>query len=128
MLPWHSEAWKKLLLTSCLAQGVCLFYRVRIAGHDWGAVLTWYMAGMNPQRFHKVAVLSCGHAMSFFPQGGLKQRQLSWYMLFFVNPEAEELLQANDWALWKVVIGEPESDFSRSQISQMAKEGALTAG
>lgn len=83
---------------------------------------------MQPERFVKASVLACGHPMGFFPAGGLKQRQLSWYMLFFQQPQAEQLLQVNDWALWKRMMGDSDEKLVQHQISLMSKEGALTAG
>lgn len=88
------------------------------------------MVGKCPERILKMAVLSVGHSMSFFAAGGLEQRQKSWYMLLFQDPQAEDLLTANDWALWKNLMGESGNnvEYASSQISQMSKEGALTAG
>lgn len=101
-----------------------------LVGHDWGAFLTWHMVSSRPERCLKVVVLSCGHAMSFFPAGGIEQRQKSWYMLLFQDPQAEALLTANDWALWKNLMGSksPDDELAAEQIQNMSKEGALTAG
>ncbi len=68
--------------------------------------------------------------MSFFAAGGIEQRQKSWYMLFFQDPQAEALLRANEWALWKNLMGSksPDNELADTQIQNMSREGALTAG
>ena len=54
-----------------------------VVGHDWGAALAWQLAGRFPDRFERLAALSVGHNASMFSMGGNKQREKSWYMLFF---------------------------------------------
>ena len=54
-----------------------------VVGHDWGSALAWQLAGRFPDRFQRLAALSVGHNASMFSMGGNKQREKSWYMLFF---------------------------------------------
>ena len=118
------------VIYTCNATHMLFVCSIILVGHDWGAFLTWHMVSSRPERCQKVVVLSCGHAMSFFPAGGIEQRQKSWYMLLFQDPKAEELLTANDWALWKNLMGSksPDNGLAAEQIRNMSKEGALTAG
>lgn len=104
------------------------FCRVSLVGHDWGAFAAWYLASVAPDRITKLAVLSVGHTASFFPAGGLEQRQKSWYMMLFMHPGAEELLTRDRWALWRNIIGDPGRDYASTQLRQVSRPGALTAG
>ena len=54
-----------------------------VVGHDWGAAVAWQLAGRFPKRFARLVALSVGHNASMFGIGGNKQREKSWYMLFF---------------------------------------------
>ena len=54
-----------------------------VVGHDWGSALAWQLAGRFPKRFERLVALSVGHNASMFSIGGNKQREKSWYMLFF---------------------------------------------
>lgn len=54
-----------------------------VVGHDWGSALAWQLAGRFPGRFQRLAALSVGHNASMFSMGGNRQREKSWYMLFF---------------------------------------------
>jgi pimeloyl-ACP methyl ester carboxylesterase len=44
------------------AAGAKRFY---LAGHDWGAVLAWYLAGRHPGRVSSLAALSVPHPQAF---------------------------------------------------------------
>lgn len=54
-----------------------------VVGHDWGSAVAWQLAGRFPNRFERLVALSVGHNASMFSIGGNKQREKSWYMLFF---------------------------------------------
>lgn len=56
--------------------------RAQFVGHDWGAVLAWYVVIYHPQRVHKLVVLSVGHPTSY-GRAGWKQKLLGWYTIYF---------------------------------------------
>lgn len=99
--------------------------RSHIVGHDWGAALTWKLAGSYPERFDRVVVLSVGVPTS--PGWDtIEQREKSWYFDFFIKAGiAEEALKADNWKLFR--------EWSRGQGDQerylrdLARPGALTA-
>lgn len=78
--------------------------KVAVIGHDWGAALAWHFAQIYPDRAEALVALSVGSLGTFFSGGGTEQRQKSWYMLFFLQPDAEELLQVGQsWIIsWRV--------------------------
>lgn len=54
-----------------------------VIGHDWGSAVAWQLAGRFPRRFERLIALSVGHNACMFSLGGTRQREKSWYMLFF---------------------------------------------
>ncbi|MDQ3615541.1 MAG: alpha/beta hydrolase [Actinomycetota bacterium] len=104
--------------------------RVSLVGHDWGAGLAWAVAAFVPDRVSRLAVVSVGHPKARI-DAGLEQRQLSWYMLWFLFPGvAEEILPRDDWDFfrrWAWPSGSSEGDLQR-QIADLSRPGALTAG
>lgn len=102
--------------------------RCYLVGHDWGAALSWHIVTKNPERIRKLTVLSNGHHAGFFPNGGNEQRQRSWYMLLFNHPKGEEIISANDFALWRKVCEDEKPEIVSGRVDELKKEGALRAG
>jgi hypothetical protein len=56
-----------------------------------------------------------------------KQRELSWYMLFFQHPEAEELLAADDWALLRQFMSKNANEQEvQAYIDALSQPGGVT--
>ena len=96
-----------------------------MVGHDWGANLTWRLAGSYPERFDRVVVLSVGAPTSPGWET-VEQREKSWYFDFFLKVGiAEKTLKADNWKLFR--------EWSRGQgdqeryLQDLARPGALTA-
>jgi pimeloyl-ACP methyl ester carboxylesterase len=106
--------------------------RVALVGHDWGAGLAWHVAMHAPERVERLAVVSVGHQRAGVV-AGIPQRQLSWYMLWFLFPGvAERALPADDWAMyrewaWAGAERGADEDLER-QLADLSRPGALTAG
>jgi pimeloyl-ACP methyl ester carboxylesterase len=106
--------------------------RAAVVGHDWGAALAWRVAMFAPDRVERLAVVSVGHPLAGVA-AGLPQRQLSWYMLWFLFPGvAEQVLPADSWALYRHWIwsdAQPgdDPDLDR-QLADLSRPGALEAG
>jgi pimeloyl-ACP methyl ester carboxylesterase len=67
--------------------------RFDIVGHDWGAVVAWYLAGHFPARVRTLTALSVPHPQAFGRALARSTQALhSWYMLFFQVPGAPEWL------------------------------------
>jgi pimeloyl-ACP methyl ester carboxylesterase len=97
-----------------------------LVGHDWGAALTWRLAGSYAQRFDRVVALSVG-APASAGWDTVEQREKSWYFDFFLKTGlAEKELTADNWKLFR--------EWSRGQgdqeryLADLARPGALTAG
>ena len=102
-----------------------------VVGHDWGG-LAWSVAMAAPERVSRLAVISVGHGGSA-AAAGLRQRELSWYVLWFLFPGvAEQVLPRDDWAFfrrwaWAGATPGADPDADR-QIADLTRAGALTVG
>jgi pimeloyl-ACP methyl ester carboxylesterase len=100
--------------------------RIGVVGHDWGASLAWALAAAAPQVVDRLAVLSVGHPAAFFTDQ-IRQRELSWYTLFFqFTGVAEAALRRDNWALFRLFL-RGDGDIDR-YINDLDRPGALTAG
>lgn len=99
--------------------------RAHVVSHDWGAGVAWALASTAPQRVDHLVAISVG-----FPGAGppdLEALQKAWYrLLFLFEGTAEELLQKNDWYLFRKLLQE-QGDVRR-YIADLSEPGALTAG
>ncbi|HRQ36525.1 MAG TPA: alpha/beta hydrolase [Chloroflexota bacterium] len=62
---------------------------VYLAGHDWGAVVGWWLALYFPQRLRKLAILNVPFptvAVEAIRAGNREQMRKSWYVLAFQLP------------------------------------------
>jgi len=99
--------------------------RAHVVCHDWGAALGWGLAVFSPERVERFAALSVGHFASFF-EGGVEQREKSWYMLYFqYEGIAEDSLRSDDWKLFRAWTRE-HAELPR-WIADLSRPGALTA-
>lgn len=68
--------------------------RFQVVGHDWGASVAWWMAGLRPERLQRVAILNAPHpaiwkrAMTEDPE----QRKKSRYVQLLRTPWLPELM------------------------------------
>jgi pimeloyl-ACP methyl ester carboxylesterase len=99
--------------------------RADVVGHDWGSGLGWTLAAVVPERVRRLVALSVGHPAGYFTDE-IRQRELSWYMLFFLfEGVAEEALRRDDWALFRTWLrGQGDLD---DRLADLERPGALTA-
>lgn len=98
--------------------------RADVVGHDWGAAVGWVLAALAPDRVRRLVAISVGHP-AVRRVLGIEQRERSWYMLFFQFPEAEALLSADGWKLFREFMRD-DGDMDR-YLHELAAPGALTA-
>lgn len=99
--------------------------QARVVGHDWGAVVAWYLAAFFPDRVERLMVMSVGAPWT--PEfDSIEQREKFWYSLLFqFDGVAEAQLRKNDWALLRG-LARNEGDIEAA-IVHFARPGALTA-
>lgn len=74
--------------------------KVRLLGHDWGAIASFAATAQAPDRFSHLATLAVPHPAAFTRNASAAQLRRSWYMGMFQLPGiAEARLSANDFAL-----------------------------
>lgn len=74
--------------------------RFSLVGHDWGAVFTYAICAIAPERVRAAVTMAVPHPLAFL-RSFTRTAQLarSWYMLFFQLPGAIAAVQAGDFAL-----------------------------
>jgi len=99
--------------------------KAHLVGHDWGAVIGWFLAGEHPHRFHSLTAVSVGHPRAY-ANAGLEQKRKGLYtFLFQLRGLAEWYLSANRFARFRTwVHNYPEADH---WISDLSRPGRLTA-
>jgi pimeloyl-ACP methyl ester carboxylesterase len=107
-----------------------------VVGHDWGAIVAWYLAARHSERVERTAMLSVPHPRIFIKNLIANPTQLrrSWYLLFFQLPWLpERTLRRQDWALLVRALRDtsPRGAFSDGDLQKYreawGREGALTA-
>jgi len=76
------------------------YEKVNLVGHDWGAVVAWYLAHRYPERLQRLGILNVPHPLVFrrFVTRDFEQMRRSWYAFFFQLPWLPEIgLRADDW-------------------------------
>jgi len=100
--------------------------KVRLVGHDWGAVQGWYLAMRHPERVERYVALSVGHPTAY-ARGGLMQKLRGYYTLLIqFRGLIEFLVTRFDWLLFRAMLRYPE-EFPHCQ-ARLSRPGRLTAG
>lgn len=100
--------------------------RADIVAHDFGAVIGWGLAARHPDRVRSLVAMSVGHPGTYRFRT-MRDREMAWYQLLFqFEGVAEELLQRDDWSLFRAWLRE-NGDVDE-YVADLSREGALTAG
>ncbi|MFV0595943.1 alpha/beta fold hydrolase [Shewanella sp.] len=75
--------------------------KAHVVGHDWGSVVSQAFAGNYPEKTKSLSIISVGHPFVILGSPEIRQREMSWYVLLFQLPFAQDMLAANDWQLFK---------------------------
>ncbi len=64
-----------------------------VAGHDWGAMVAWWLGMFHGERLHKLSILNVPHpaTMGKFLRSSPRQFLKSWYAAFFQLPVLPEI-------------------------------------
>ena len=81
-----------------LVSDVEAFYRAfgwskaHLVVHDWGALIGWTFAALQPDLVNKMVVIDCPHPSAYQDVllEGVEQMFRSWYVWFFQTPEVPE--------------------------------------
>lgn len=99
--------------------------QAHVVGHDWGAILSWLLAGYRPQRVKTLTVFSVGHPMSY-ARAGVDQKAAGWYVGFFMLAGFSErlLLGRGRFALERLFGSHPDIN---GVVDRLREPGRLTA-
>lgn len=99
--------------------------RAHVVGHDFGAYLAWMLASLMPRRVDHLVAISVAHP-SVWRNPTFEQRERFWYSLFYLLPEAEQLIRQRNWQFLRDGFkGEKESE---RYLRDLMRPKALTAG
>lgn len=95
---------------------------VDVVGHDWGAVITYALCVLAPDRVRRAVTLAVPHPLTFVRQlRKPAQLRASWYMGVFQLPGSEWLVRRGDlalvdrlWRAWSPGLTLPATD--RAQL------------
>jgi pimeloyl-ACP methyl ester carboxylesterase len=111
------------------------YERVSLVGHDWGAMIGWWLAFEYPDRLDRLCVLNVPHPGVFGDAllRSWRQRLSSWYALFFQLPWLPETaLSTRNFELLTITLTATSQmgTFSRDDLrryrSAWEQPGALT--
>jgi pimeloyl-ACP methyl ester carboxylesterase len=98
--------------------------RVHLVGHDWGAIVGYYVAAMWPERLRSLTTFAIAHPRRLAREIVMRlpsQLAKSWYIFFFqMRGVAEVAIARRDWAFverlwrdwspgWQLPLGELEA-------------------
>ncbi len=105
--------------------------RFHLAGHDFGAMVSWSLAMRYPERLNRLAIANVPHplVMREFLRSHISQMIKSWYALFFQIPGLpEKIVRLNNWRF--LVSAMPEY-FNDDQLDRYraawTQPGAITS-
>lgn len=102
------------------------FKSVYLAGHDWGGVLSWFIAEKYPNKIKKLAIINAPHLKIF--QSKLKndeaQKKASSYISRFLQPDSEKIILANNFQVLRGGLKEDEDKY----MAAWSQPGSITCG
>ena len=131
--PAGVESYRLTDLVEDVAATIKAFGRdeAHVAGHDWGALVAWFFAGIHAEMTKTLTVLSVGHpaTLGAATAADEDQKERSQYIrLFLMEGKAESVLAEDDFRRLRAMFGNavprPVVDgFVRS----LSRPGRLTA-
>jgi pimeloyl-ACP methyl ester carboxylesterase len=101
--------------------------KVRLVGHDWGAVASFAATALAPSRFSHLVTLAVPHLRALLTNVSVAQLRRSSYMAFFNLPGLSEArLRAHDHALVDHLFHAWSPGFHPSSADLRAIKDALT--
>lgn len=102
-----------------------------VVGHDWGAIVAWFLAARHPERVRTLTAVSVPHPAAFgwALRTDADQQQRSSYMtLLRQEGKAEELLLADGAQRLRAMFGGAvDGQLVEEHVTLLAEPGALTA-
>ena len=98
--------------------------KVKLVGHDWGALQGWGFCMRYPDRVERFVAMSNGHPLAY-ATAPWRQRVKGYYVFLFQIPFVMEfLLSRFNWSLFRQMTRHRESKY---WIRRLSRPGRLTA-
>ena len=82
--------------------------KVRLVGHDHGALIGFQLCTTHPDRVDRFVAMSNGHPAAY-ARGPIEQKLKGWYVLFLqIRGLSDWVLRAGDWWVFRTLSGFPE--------------------
>jgi pimeloyl-ACP methyl ester carboxylesterase len=108
----------------------CGIEHVDVVGHDWGAMVGWYLAARYPERVRTLTAVSVPHPAAFaeaLAQSG-EQRRMSEYVQLFRDPDKAVPVLLEDGARRLRALYQPLPDsVAETHVSALGEPQALRA-
>ncbi|GHJ47753.1 epoxide hydrolase [Catellatospora sp. TT07R-123] len=101
-----------------------------VVGHDWGAVVAWYLAARHPGRVRTLTAVSVPHPAAYLAALAAdpdQQGRSAYIQLFQQAGVAEEVLLGDDAQRLRAVFTGCPPESVESYVAPMREPGALTA-
>ena len=102
-----------------------------LAGHDFGAMVSWDLAMRYPERIKRMVIANVPHpkVMSGYLRSNFSQLLKSWYAIFFQIPWLpEKMVRANNWGFLIRALPKRLSETVRDRYRKAwSQPGAITA-
>ena len=101
-----------------------------LIGHDWGALVAWYVAAHHPDRVRTLTIVSVPHPRPFADARAddPDQRQRSEYIATLREPEVpERMFLDNDSAVLRAALAEAGPEIVAEHVRVLTDPGAMTA-
>ena len=107
------------------------YEKFHLAGHDFGALVSWHIAMQAAQRVKRLAIANVPHptVMSRYIRTHPAQMLKSWYVMFFQLPVLpERFVQLNNWRMFISAMPPDFSEETRNRYRDAwAQPNAMTS-
>jgi pimeloyl-ACP methyl ester carboxylesterase len=101
--------------------------RAHVVGHDWGAIVAWFLATDHPDRTATLTAVSVPHPRAFLASIPTSRQVLSsWYIVFFQLPWLPERLLRSRWKWFMENYTGQSTGASARDLASFPEPGALT--
>lgn len=101
--------------------------RAHVVGHDWGAIVAWFLATDHPERTATLTAVSVPHPRAFLASMGTSRQIISsWYMAFFQLPWLPERVLHSRWNWFMCDYTGQSPDAAKRDLAALPDPQSLT--
>jgi pimeloyl-ACP methyl ester carboxylesterase len=105
------------------------FESVYLAGHDWGGVLSWFIAEKYPNKIRKLGIINAPHFKIFREKlkSDEAQKKASYYIDMFLKPNGEKVLIDDNFKRLRVGFKDQDQAIEDKYVKAWSN-GTITCG